>query len=98
MSAREIIDAKKCPYCGKEEWEHLPDSLADFCAGCGFVRVDEGNGTYSKGHSIQKWVNDVYGKGLPPIPDPHADPNYDLDRHMRWNREEDKQAWPKEGP
>lgn len=48
--------------CGKNDWVHIPDSLADACKQCGFVRVLGGPGGYTKGKSIQEWAADVYGQ------------------------------------
>lgn len=48
----------RCPRCGKSEWRHIPDSLADSCP-CGFVRVYEGDGLFSAGTTIQEWAADM---------------------------------------
>lgn len=55
----------KCPTCGQNKWNHIPDSLADACE-CGYVRVfslsDE---KHKQGASVQEWLHDVYGIPLP---------------------------------
>lgn len=53
--------------CGKNNWCHMPDSLAWFCTGCGRVIVGSGY-KWEKGPSIQKWLNDIYPE-LPPLED-----------------------------
>jgi hypothetical protein len=57
-----------CNRCNKTvEWFHMPDSLADACKDCGFVRIDirrkneEGIREYEAGATIQEWLDDVYG-------------------------------------
>ena len=47
-----------CPKCGKNDWTRIPQSLAEFCS-CGEVRVLEDDGTYSRGASMQEWMNDL---------------------------------------
>tara|TARA_Y100000310_G_C20641622_1_gene794278 strand:- start:1055 stop:1300 length:246 start_codon:yes stop_codon:yes gene_type:complete len=63
-----------CPRCKKVvKWIYIPDSLASTCKrNCGYVRVNNMDGTYSPGASMQKWINDTYGKDLPDIPDPKS--------------------------
>lgn len=48
-----------CPECGHEEWLPIPDSLAQACTGCGYVRVGT-NGKYERGASLQEWARDLY--------------------------------------
>ena len=38
----------------------IPDSLAQACKECGYVRVGDGGG-WTKGASVHEWRNDVYG-------------------------------------
>lgn len=61
-------DLTSCPHCKKTEWTPIPDSLAECCS-CGFVRVGE-DGNYTRGASIQKWLNDTVFKDIP-IDNPH---------------------------
>jgi len=53
-----------CNRCDKEvEWFGIPDSLAQACKKCGFVRIwnGRGDGEYEAGATIQEWLEDVYG-------------------------------------
>jgi hypothetical protein len=68
MSDKPKVRGDFCPRCDKNvKWFPVPDSLASFCEGCGFVRVGFGetdeNGTrlYDVGATIQEWLEDVYG-------------------------------------
>lgn len=56
---RSLEDVVRCPACGKDEWKWIPDSLAQYCP-CGFVRVQEMDGSWKKGASLQEWAADVY--------------------------------------
>lgn len=47
-----------CPRCGENKWRWIPDSLAQSCV-CGAVRVEEDNGMFSPGISLQQWLKDL---------------------------------------
>jgi len=47
-----------CKKCGKNHWQPIPDSLAEYCS-CGAVRILESDGSYSDGPSLQKWAEDI---------------------------------------
>ena len=53
-----------CPRCGGQKYTNMPDSLAWFCHGCGYVWVltpSDPRG-WEPGVDIQTWLDDVYGK------------------------------------
>ena len=58
-----------CPRCRLDTpWNWIPDSLAEYCQPCGFVRIltgrhnEEGQCVYDAGATMQEWLEDVYGK------------------------------------
>ena len=55
--------------CGKNDYFHMPDSLAWACKGCGRVIVGTSSTGFKKGASIQKWLNDTHPE-IPPMKDP----------------------------
>ena len=57
-----------CLRCDKDvEWKPIPDSLAEYCVECGFVRVETGEvghgggAVYDAGATIQEWLEDISG-------------------------------------
>lgn len=54
-----------CNRCQKEvTWRPIPDSLAQYCAECGFVRVLVSFSKpyrYEAGATLQEWLRDTYG-------------------------------------
>jgi hypothetical protein len=55
-----VHDMVSCPRCQQMEWAGIADSLAEYCRGCGFVRVQHGSG-WVKGASMQEWAAYLHG-------------------------------------